>query len=162
MGGEVFTSPTSSLFTVCGSVTAMAIRNIKDKQALGPHRSPESPLPILRDSNFSLGMHFIFFCGHNKQFHVTCNGGRCLGTPKACNCDLEVGSSTVLEILGHFLSKGGTGYHVQFRMIMTTYHHMFVDTRNKNIYGLGVGISTVFEILGHFLFKGGRDHHERP
>jgi hypothetical protein len=31
---------------------------------------------------------------------------------------------------------------------------MLLDTRNKNIYGLGVGISTVFKILGHFLFKG--------
>jgi hypothetical protein len=32
---------------------------------------------------------------------------------------------------------------------------MFLDTRNKNMYGLGVGISTVFEIAEHFLFKGG-------
>jgi hypothetical protein len=31
---------------------------------------------------------------------------------------------------------------------------MLLDTRNKNIYGLGVGISTVFEIFGHFLFRG--------
>jgi hypothetical protein len=31
---------------------------------------------------------------------------------------------------------------------------MFLDTRNKSMYGLGVGISTVFEILGHFLFEG--------
>jgi hypothetical protein len=35
---------------------------------------------------------------------------------------------------------------------------MFLDKRNKNIYGLGVGISTVFEVLGHFLFQGGWDH----
>jgi hypothetical protein len=37
---------------------------------------------------------------------------------------------------------------------------MLLDTRNKNIYGLGVGISTVFKILWHFLFKGGgeQDH----
>jgi hypothetical protein len=33
---------------------------------------------------------------------------------------------------------------------------MFLDTRNKNMYGLGVGISTVFEIAEHFLFNGGR------
>jgi hypothetical protein len=30
---------------------------------------------------------------------------------------------------------------------------MFLDTRNKNMYGLRVGISTVFEIFRHFLFK---------
>jgi hypothetical protein len=30
---------------------------------------------------------------------------------------------------------------------------MFLDTRIKDVYGLGVGISTVFEIFGHFLFK---------
>jgi hypothetical protein len=31
---------------------------------------------------------------------------------------------------------------------------MLLDTRNKNMYGLGVGILTVFKIFGHFLFKG--------
>jgi hypothetical protein len=31
---------------------------------------------------------------------------------------------------------------------------MLLDTRNKNIYGLGVENSMVFEILRHFLFKG--------
>jgi hypothetical protein len=31
---------------------------------------------------------------------------------------------------------------------------MRLDTRNKNIYGLGVGFSMVFEIFGHFLFQG--------
>jgi hypothetical protein len=36
---------------------------------------------------------------------------------------------------------------------------MLLDTRNKNIYGLGVGISMNFEIIGHFLLKGGWDHH---
>jgi hypothetical protein len=35
---------------------------------------------------------------------------------------------------------------------------MLLDTRNKNIYGLGVGISTVFKILGYLLFKGEQDH----
>jgi hypothetical protein len=35
---------------------------------------------------------------------------------------------------------------------------MFLDTWNKNMYGLGVGISLVFEILGHFLFKDVWDH----
>jgi hypothetical protein len=34
---------------------------------------------------------------------------------------------------------------------------MFLDTRNKNMYGLGVGISTVFEITEYFLFKGGTE-----
>jgi hypothetical protein len=33
---------------------------------------------------------------------------------------------------------------------------MFLDTRNKNMYGLGVGISTVFKIAEHFLFNGRR------
>jgi hypothetical protein len=32
-------------------------------------------------------------------------------------------------------------------MVMTTYHHMFPDTRNKDIYDLWVGISIVFKIL---------------
>jgi hypothetical protein len=31
---------------------------------------------------------------------------------------------------------------------------MFLDTRNKNIYGLGMGISIVFKIFSHFLFLG--------
>jgi hypothetical protein len=35
---------------------------------------------------------------------------------------------------------------------------MSLDTRIKDMYGLGIGISTVFEILGHFLFKGGQNH----
>jgi hypothetical protein len=33
---------------------------------------------------------------------------------------------------------------------------LLLDTRNKNIYGLGMGISTVFEIFGHFLYQGDR------
>jgi hypothetical protein len=49
----------------------------------------------------------------------------------ACNCDLGVGISTVLEIIGHFLFKGGWDHHVQSWL---TYHQMF-DTRNKNIRG---------------------------
>jgi hypothetical protein len=42
---------------------------------------------------------------------------------------------------------------------------MLLDTRNKNIYGLGLGISTVFKIFGDFLLRGdgitpyGRDLH---
>jgi hypothetical protein len=51
---------------------------------------------------FFLYMHFIFFSGLNKQFNVTCKGGRCLGTPQACICDLGVGIS-VSEIIEHFL-----------------------------------------------------------
>jgi hypothetical protein len=55
---------------------------------------------------FSLYMHFIFFCGHIKLFHVTCKGGYCLGTHQACTCELGMGISKVLEILGHFPYKG--------------------------------------------------------
>jgi hypothetical protein len=36
---------------------------------------------------------------------------------------------------------------------------MFLDTRNKYIYGLGVWISTVFEIAEHFLFEGAEPPH---
>jgi stage III sporulation protein SpoIIIAA len=54
---------------------------------------------------FSLYMHFIFFFGHNKQTHVTIKGGHRLGTPQACTCGKGVGVSTVLAIIGHFLSK---------------------------------------------------------
>jgi hypothetical protein len=32
---------------------------------------------------------------------------------------------------------------------------MFLDTRNKNMYGLGVGISTVSKIFSYFQFLGG-------
>jgi hypothetical protein len=53
---------------------------------------------------------------------------------------------TVFEILGHFLFKGGQDHPI--------YHQMFLDTRNKNIYGLGVGISIIFEIFSNFLLKG--------
>lgn len=35
---------------------------------------------------------------------------------------------------------------------------MPLDTRNKNIYGLGVGILTIFKLFVHFLFEGGHDH----
>jgi hypothetical protein len=35
-----------------------------------------------------------------------CKGGRCLGTPPACTCDLEVRISTVFNIIVHFLLKG--------------------------------------------------------
>jgi hypothetical protein len=38
-------------------------------------------------------------------------------------------------------------------MVMITYHYMFPDTRNKNIYAPWVGISTVFKILEHLWFK---------
>jgi hypothetical protein len=34
---------------------------------------------------------------------------------------------------------------------------MLLDTKNKNIYGLGVGISTFFEIYLDFLFLAGGD-----
>jgi hypothetical protein len=50
-------------------------------------------------------------------------------------------------------------------MVMTTYHHMFRDTRTKNIYGMWVGISIVFKILEHLWCKGdgtilyGHDQH---
>jgi hypothetical protein len=39
-------------------------------------------------------------------------------------------------------------------MVMTTYHHMFLDTRNKDMFGLQVGISIVFKILEHLGCKG--------
>jgi hypothetical protein len=41
-------------------------------------------------------------------------------------------------------------------MVMTAYHHMFHDTRNKSIYGVWVGFSVVFKILEHLTFKGDR------
>jgi hypothetical protein len=80
-------------------------------------------------------------------------GGHYLETPQACTCDLNVWISTVLELIGHFLFKGGTSVGPPC-MVMTTYHHIFPDTRNKNMYDLWVGISTVFKILEYFRFKG--------
>jgi hypothetical protein len=41
---------------------------------------------------------------------------------------------------------------------MALTYPILLDTRNKNIHGLGVGISTVLKILRRFLFKGRQDH----
>jgi hypothetical protein len=71
---------------------------------------------------------------------------------------LRVGISTVFEIFGHFLNRGRQEYSI---WLLTSHHHLLLDTRNKNIisiYGLGVGNSTVSKIFGHFLFKGGWNH----
>jgi hypothetical protein len=38
---------------------------------------------------------------------------------------------------------------------VSTYHQMFLDTRNKNMYDLGVGISMVFKIFRQFPIYGG-------
>jgi hypothetical protein len=54
----------------------------------------------------------------------------------------------VFEIFDHFLYQGGQDYSIDSSR---TFQQMLLDTRNKDIYGLGVGISTVFEIFGHFL-----------
>jgi hypothetical protein len=51
-------------------------------------------------------VHFVFFCSHNKRFHVTCKGGHRLRTQQACICDIVVRISTALEVIGHFLFKG--------------------------------------------------------
>jgi hypothetical protein len=87
---------------------------------------------------FSLYVHFIFFCGHNTQFQLTCKKGHCLETPKTCTCDIGARISTVLEIIGHFLFKGGEVVGPP-RMVMTTYYYMFSDTINKNIDGTVCG-----------------------
>jgi hypothetical protein len=60
-------------------------------------------------------------------------------------------------MIGFFLFKRGRPCD-HFVWSWPTYHHLLLDTRNKNIYGLGVGISVVFEILQNFLFKGGWDY----
>jgi hypothetical protein len=60
--------------------------------------------------------------------------GHCLRTPQTCTCALGIGILTVLEIVEHFLFKGGGVSTGPPRMIMATCHHMFPDTRNKNIY----------------------------
>jgi hypothetical protein len=44
---------------------------------------------------FSFYVHFIFFCSHNKRFHVTYKGGHCLRTQQACICDIEWGSRQI-------------------------------------------------------------------
>jgi hypothetical protein len=73
---------------------------------------------------------------------------------------LGVGVSTVFEILGHFLFKGGQdhpyGHDLHtIRWSLTQRNQMVLDTRNKNLYGLGVGFSIVFEIFSNFPFLGG-------
>jgi hypothetical protein len=55
------------------------------------------------------------------------------------------------EILGHFLFREDRTIPCGHNYI---YHQMLLDTRNKNIYGLGVGISIVFEIFSNFPFWG--------
>jgi hypothetical protein len=77
----------------------------KQKEAYGPHRSLESPWPILKYFLFIYAFYF-FFCDHYKQFHVTYKVGHCLGTPQAYTRDLGLGISTVLEIIRHILFKG--------------------------------------------------------
>jgi hypothetical protein len=96
-----------------------------------------------------LGKYWKIF--HFDMHLIFCH---CLVTPQAYyTCDLGVGISTVVEIVGHFLLKMG-------RLLdhsvwsWPTYHQMLLDTKNKNTYGLGVAISVVFGILRHFLFKG--------
>jgi hypothetical protein len=42
-------------------------------------------------------------------------------------------------------------------MPVSTFHQMFLDTRNKNMYGLEVGISMVFKIFRQFPIYGGVD-----
>jgi hypothetical protein len=54
---------------------------------------------------------------------------------------LGVGISTVFKILGHFLFQVGQDHPI---WLLPTYHQMSLDTRIKDIYGLGVGISLVF------------------
>jgi hypothetical protein len=78
---------------------------ISQQEAHGPYRSPESHWPILKDFLFLYAC--ILFCGIYIQFYVMCKGGHCLVTLQAYTCDLGVGISTVLQIIGVFLFKRG-------------------------------------------------------
>jgi hypothetical protein len=83
-------------------------------------------------------MHIIFFCGHYKQFHVTCKEGHCLGTSQADNCDLGVGISTVLEIIWHFLFKGERPWdNPVWSWLHTITCSLTQGTRMYVVYGLG-------------------------
>jgi hypothetical protein len=61
-------------------------------------------------------------------------------------CGLRVEISTVFEISGHFLFKGGDNPVWPW----PTCHLMLLDTTTKNIYSLGMDNSTVFKIQNIF------------
>jgi hypothetical protein len=64
-----------------------------------------------------------------------CKGGYCLVTQQAYYSDLGVGISKIWEIMVFFL-KGRPWDH--FVWSWPTYHHLLLDTRNKNmVYGWG-------------------------
>jgi hypothetical protein len=50
-------------------------------------------------------MHLNFFCCHNKQFNVTCEGGHCLGTHRLVSV-IQGWGTKVLDIIGHLMFKG--------------------------------------------------------
>jgi hypothetical protein len=94
------------------------------------------------DLNDTLLFYFLLWPLH---FHVTCKGGHCLSTPKGLylwfkGVDLKSFRSnrTTHVSNGTFVGPSCT--------VITTYHYMFVDIRNKNIDGLWVDISNVFKI----------------
>ena len=61
--------------------------------------------------------------------------------------------SSFWDILQHFLFKGGGDQNVPSSL---AYHQMLLNTRNKNIYG--VGISMALKIFDHFVYQEGQDH----
>jgi hypothetical protein len=65
-----------------------------------------------------------------------------------------VGISTVFAILRHFETLCVSGEWNHRVWSWPIYHQISLDTRNKNMYGLGMEISMIFEILGYFLFQG--------
>jgi hypothetical protein len=91
---------------------------------------------------------FCFFCDHYTLFHVMRKGGHCLETPQAYTYDLGVGIWTVIEIIMHFLFKRRRPWE-HFVSSWRTYYQMLLETRNKNIYGLGVGSQWFSSYLGN-------------
>jgi hypothetical protein len=115
---------------------------------------------VLKDFFFLYS--FIFFCGIYTQSYVMCKGDHCLVTLQAYTCDLGVGITTVFEIIGHLLFKRGRPFD-HFVWSWPTYHYMLLDTRNKNLYGLGVGISVVLRYYNTSCLRGDRTtmyHHD--
>jgi hypothetical protein len=98
---------------------------------------------------FSLYMHFIFFRGHKKQFHVMCKGGHSRGTPQANACDLGVRILTVLEGTSCLSGdvRGTAPYDHDYYPSQVPWH------KEQWLYDLYVGNLTVFKIFEHLQFK---------
>jgi hypothetical protein len=93
-------------------------------------------------------MHFIFFLWSYQSMSCNVQWRSLPGNPISLYMWLRVGDlNSFIEIIGLFLLKGmSMGPPC---IVMTTYHHMFPDIRNKNTHGLWLEMSIIFKMLEH-------------